>query len=118
MIVIDKAALISDLKIERLKRSRDKTTKLVPADQFSDVDQPGYFRVPEKGKRWAIGSEYGPLLTDGTEYLCPDCGGWGHVNGTALVPGDKCEYCEGFGTLPLNDARIVDYNDYKPTFAI
>jgi DnaJ-class molecular chaperone len=52
---------------------------------------------------WAKGSKYGRLQTDGFNYLCPECGGYG------TVPPDqtKCDFCDGKETIPLDDKRIV-----------
>lgn len=52
--------------------------------------------------KWAAGSKYGPLQTDGTDYLCPDCGGYGKA-----LDGGKCGFCKGKETIPLDDKRIV-----------
>jgi DnaJ-class molecular chaperone len=50
----------------------------------------------------AIGSEYFPLLTDGHDYLCPTCGGYG----VALDKG-PCKFCDGLQTISLSDPRVV-----------
>lgn len=57
--------------------------------------------VLDSGK-YATGTKYGPLLTDNHSYLCPDCGGYGEYNKKT------CGYCQGNGTIPLNDIRVVD----------
>lgn len=48
----------------------------------------------------AKGSAYG-LLSDGYDWLCPECGGYGKIGVKK-----KCRYCKGKGTFPLNDKRI------------
>jgi len=52
---------------------------------------------------FAEGSVYGPLQTDGFDYLCPDCGGYGFI----LDKNATCEFCKGEGIIPLNDKRIT-----------
>jgi DnaJ-class molecular chaperone len=49
---------------------------------------------------WAEGSTYGPLQSNGIDYLCPQCGGYGKCSG------QDCEFCNGVGTIALNDPRI------------
>ena len=55
--------------------------------------------------KYAIGSKYGPLLTDEYNYLCPECGGYGMVFNT------KCEYCNGIGSISLEDERVVEIDE-------
>ena len=52
---------------------------------------------------WANGSKYGRLLTDGYNYLCPECGGYGTVPPNRT----RCAFCDGNQTLPMDDERIV-----------
>jgi len=52
------------------------------------------------------GTEYGPLLTDGTMYCCPQCGGHG-IN----LKVETCDYCEGKGEIALNDPRVIQTAD-------
>ena len=53
---------------------------------------------------WATGSKYGSLQTDGFDYLCPDCGGYGY--NCNIDP--KCGFCKGIGVITLTDSRIVN----------
>ncbi len=46
-------------------------------------------------------SEYPNLQTDGHEFLCPDCGGYGWAEG------QHCNRCYGDGTLPMDYPGIV-----------
>jgi len=55
---------------------------------------------------WARGSIYGPLQTDGFDYLCPDCGGYGYI----CDSNKKCGFCEGNGTISLDDPRLTTCN--------
>ena len=50
---------------------------------------------------WAEGSKYGPLLSDGRDLLCPDCGGYGRCGW------EWCDFCEGRGVLDVGDARLT-----------
>lgn len=61
----------------------------------------GHYRVASP-EVLAAGSQFGPLQTDGHNYLCPDCGGYG------TVPPDrtKCPFCDGKQTIPLDDERV------------
>ena len=78
--------------------------------------------------KWAIGTKHGPLQSDGCDYLCPDCGGYGFVSGrmtTWFVSGRMmtsllkeqlfCQYCNGIGSIPLDDKRVVNS---KPTLEL
>ena len=57
---------------------------------------------------YAIGSAYGPLLTDGHEYLCPDCGGYGTMPTSCdKYEGALCEFCDGNGVISLHDLRVL-----------
>lgn len=38
----------------------------------------GHYDFPRE-RYWHVRSRYGPLMTDGTCFLCSDCGGYGHV---------------------------------------
>jgi DnaJ-class molecular chaperone len=49
----------------------------------------------------AEGSTYSPLLSNGKEYLCPDCGGYGLIYGVL-----KCNFCDGAGVIALDDKRL------------
>ena len=42
------------------------------------------------------------LQSDGFDYLCPLCGGYGWVDLNR-----KCEYCNGRGNIPLDDSRVL-----------
>jgi len=77
-------------------------TNLEPMPLF-DVNslKPGEFLLIS-GK-YALDTKYGPLLTDTHAYLCPDCGGWGHIPSASV-----CPYCKGVGEIPLDDSRVVD----------
>jgi hypothetical protein len=55
-------------------------------------------------KMWAKGSSYGPLLTDGYNYLCPECGGYGY-----LPTEKKCSFCNGEKVIPLDDKRVTAF---------
>ena len=58
---------------------------------------------PAKPRVWAEGSEYGPLQTNGIDYLCPECGGYGYT------PNEKtCSFCKGEEVIPLDDNRITE----------
>lgn len=67
-----------------------------------DANNPGRHNFLINSGVYAKGTEYGPLLTDGHAYLCPDCGGHGTVPG-----GKKCAYCKGVGEIALTDARVI-----------
>ena len=51
---------------------------------------------------YATGTKYGPLLSNGIDYLCPDCGGYGFT-----PDADVCSYCDGKKSIPLDDKRVV-----------
>ncbi|MBT8449109.1 MAG: hypothetical protein KJO69_05440 [Gammaproteobacteria bacterium] len=53
---------------------------------------------PTKTK--AVGSKYG-LQTNGKDYLCPECGGYGQLYGVKT-----CKYCKGKGVIALDDPRV------------
>ena len=53
---------------------------------------------------YAKGSKCGPLQSDGYDYLCPDCGGYGYI----ADKNSKCDFCSGFGTIKLNDERVFE----------
>ena len=55
-------------------------------------------------KKIAKGSKYGNLQSDGHNYLCPDCGGYGFL----LDTDSKCSFCNGNGTIALDDDRVSD----------
>jgi RecJ-like exonuclease len=60
----------------------------------------GHYRRTDPAM-FAKGSKYGPLQSDGFDYLCPDCGGYGYL------PNDpECGFCSGVGTIPLDDKRV------------
>ena len=61
----------------------------------------GYYSPTEKN---AKGSKYGNLQSDGCDYLCPDCGGYGYL----LDIDSKCSFCNGKGTIELDDERVSD----------
>ncbi len=50
---------------------------------------------------YSFGTMYGPLQCDGFSYLCPDCGGYGHV------PTGRCAYCKNTGEIALDDPRLL-----------
>ena len=58
----------------------------------------GYFTIDNV---YAHGSNYGPLLSNGKEYLCPDCGGYKSYENHKM-----CPFCKGKGTISLRDKRI------------
>ena len=54
---------------------------------------------------WLEGSEYGPLMTNYVDYLCPTCGGYGttgQFNG--VLP---CRHCDGACTISHDDPRVT-----------
>jgi hypothetical protein len=53
--------------------------------------------------KYALGSNYGPLQTDGTDYLCPECGGYGWTQCGNVC----CAFCGGSGILDMADSRIT-----------
>jgi hypothetical protein len=57
--------------------------------------------------RFARGATYCgvPLQSDGQEFLCPDCGGYGYVADDNC---GTCPYCVGTGALPLHDQRVTE----------
>ena len=57
----------------------------------------------------AAGTEYGPLLTDGYAYCCPECGGHG-----TYPPGNDCPYCGGDGEISLDDPRVLPKETGRP----
>lgn len=77
------------------------SVKLEPLGLF-DAKNPGKGHFLLITSVRAKGTEYGPLLTDGYAYLCPDCGGYGTIHHKK-----KCLYCKGIGEIPLNDPRVI-----------
>ena len=47
------------------------------------------------------------LQTDGYDYLCPECGGYGYIHSID----DRCMFCSGMGVIALNDSRIKEQED-------
>jgi DnaJ-class molecular chaperone len=45
-------------------------------------------------------SKYGPLQSNGIDYLCPECGGYGFIDD------DRCSICNGSGIIALDDVRV------------
>jgi DNA-directed RNA polymerase subunit RPC12/RpoP len=52
----------------------------------------------------AKGSRYKPLLSDGFDYLCPDCGGYGTVPHKGKQV--ECPFCSGHCTISFEDPRV------------
>ena len=63
-------------------------------------------------EKQAEGSDAAALQSDGFNYLCPECGGYGqvptyrkHINKS----GQKtCVFCKGSGYMDLTDSRVKD----------
>ena len=75
-------------------------------DDFARYERGAFMHRTAK---WLQGCEYGPMLTDGTAYLCPHCGGWGEL-GSRLEPASErseCARCAGLGEISLDDPRVT-----------
>lgn len=70
-----------------------------------DVKNQGRGNFWVNSGRFSTGTEFGPLLTDGHMYLCPDCGGHGLIYNTYL-----CAYCRGAGEIKMTDERVLPAN--------
>jgi hypothetical protein len=70
-----------------------------------DVKNPGRGNFWVNSGRHSSGTQYGPLLTDGHKYLCPECGGYGLIYREHL-----CKYCKGVGEIELTDPRVLPAN--------
>jgi DnaJ-class molecular chaperone len=64
------------------------------------------FRIIDP-KMQAKGSVFSPLQTDGHNYLCPECGGYGYV-----PKNPSCAFCDGSGLLELTDTRVTKIKIY------
>ena len=53
--------------------------------------------------KYLNGSKYGPLQSDGVDYLCPECGGYGFVGDYRYRY--RCRICKGDGIIALDDVR-------------